>query len=96
MIIKTVQRPSQDDNTIPLEREYENETWCVKTHMYRDKKGGMKCWFDYLKQLENKGCNFVYLYDIKAMRQKIANGESGGKIKWKYETLYYVRADYKK
>ena len=90
MEIKKVKRVLQDENTKPEDIEYQGESWCVKTHMYREGDGGMNCWFEYLKELEDRGCNLVYLYSIKAVNGKIVSGDDTIN-----DILYTVRADYK-
>jgi hypothetical protein len=94
LIIKPVNRPLQDKNTPLDEIQYPDETWCVQTHMYAEVDGGMKLWFEHLKSMEAKGCETVYLYDIKAQNEKIVNGTN--KKDWIETILYFVRADYKK
>jgi len=85
MIIKTVNRPLQDEDTKPEDIQYPNESWCVKTYTYAEFDGGMKQWFKHLNDIEAKGCEIVYLYDIKAE-------SSYGGFK---SVVYIVRADYK-
>lgn len=93
MEIKTVKRPLQDKYTKPEDIEYQEESWCVQTSMYREGDGGMKCWFEHLNELEKKGCNLVYLYSIIASNQKICNGpDEKDEIE---DIIYTVRADYK-
>lgn len=93
MEIKIVKRPLQDQYTKPEEIQYPNEHWCVETQMFREGDGGIKCWFDYLKKMEEKGCTVVYLYDIKATKEKIVNGSNEND--WFEDIFYFVRADYK-
>ena len=103
MEIKIVKRPLQDGNTKLEDLEYvefitENNqlkkivpSWCVKIFMYREGDGGMNLWF---KELERVKPDVVYLYEIKAWKDKIVNGHN--EEDWFEDILYSVRADFKK
>ena len=91
MELKIVNRPLQDSNTKPKNIQYPNENWCVKTYIYREGDGGMGLWY---KELERINPSIVYLYEIKAWKDKIVNGIN---LKdWFDDILYQVRFDYKK
>ena len=103
MEIKIVKRPLQDSNTKLEDLEYvefitENNqlikivpSWCVRNFMYREGDGGMNLWF---KELERVKPDVIYLYEIKAWKDKIVNGSN--KEDWFEDILYSVRADFKK
>lgn len=93
MIIKPVNRPLQDENTKPEDVQYPNEKWCVDTHMFAEIDGGMKLWFKHLEMMEAKGAKVTYLYEIKAVQERIVNGPN--EDDWFETIIYFVRADYK-
>jgi|ERR1035437_1600693 hypothetical protein len=95
MDIKIVEKPVCQD----VESNFKNDSsrsdiWIVNTTKYREKNGGIKRWFSYLKEMEGKGYDTVYLYDITALSQKIVNGLD--ESNWELDIVYYVRADFKK
>jgi len=88
MELKIVKRPHQDDNTMPKDIQYIGEKWCVKTHFYREKIGGLNKWYEWL---EKHNPDIVYLYEIKLEEQEILNKD----FVPEKEKVYVVRADYK-
>lgn len=93
MIIKPVNRPVQDEFTKSEDVQYPNERWCVNTHMFAEIDGGMELWFKHLETMEAKGANVTYLYEIKAVNERIVNGEN--EDDWFETIIYFIRADYK-
>jgi len=91
MELKIVKRPLQDFNTKPENIQYPDESWCVKTSMYREGDGGMNLWF---KEIERVNPDIVYLYEIKSWVDKIVNGTN--QEDWIEDTLYSVRYEFKK
>ena len=67
--IKTVKLPLQDENTKPEDIQYSNETWCVRTEIYREGDGGIKLWFDEIKRIKP---DIIYFYKIESWKDKIA------------------------
>lgn len=91
MKIKIVNHPLQDENTKPENIQYPNEKWCVKTYIYREGDGGMNLWFQELNRIKP---DIIYLYEIKAFKEKIVNGYN--EDNWIEDTIYSIRADLKK
>ena len=94
MELKLVKRPMQGSTTRPEDIQYPGETWCVDTYMFAEIDGGMELWFKHLEMMEAKGANVTYLYEIKAVNERIVNGEN--EDDWFETIIYYVRADFKK
>jgi len=90
MEIKIVNKPMQDEHTKPEDVQYPNEKWCVRDFIYREGDGGMNLWF---KQLERVNPDIVYLYEIKAWKDRIVNGLNEND--WFEDIIYQVRADFK-
>ena len=88
MKIQIVETPASYGMLDISDRKYNKDIWSVEESMYAERDGGIKRWFEYLKTLEAKGFDTVYLYDIRALNQQIVNGGEP-------EIIYYVRADYK-
>jgi len=105
MEIKIVKKPLQDEYTKPEELEHveiDSEQkqiipkWCVKTYRYSEKFGGLNKWFEEIEQMEKKGANVMYLYNIESMIQGIVMGvDVEGKPMVEDAICYYIRADYK-
>lgn len=93
MELKIVNRPLQGENTKPEDIQYPNESWCVKTLIYRDGDGGMNLWFKELERIKPH-VDIIYLYEIKSWKDKIVNGLN--EDDWFYDTLYSIRYDYRK
>ena len=91
MELKIVKRPLQNEYTKPEDVQYPDESWCVKTSMYRESDGGMSLWF---KQIERVNPDVVYLYEIKSWVDKIVNGTN--EANWIEDTIYSVRYEFKK
>jgi len=94
MELKIVKKPAQTKNTDFSDNkylQYPNETWWVKTSIYRESKGGMQTWF---KEIERVNPDIIYLYTIKSWKDKIVNGLN--EEDWIEDTFYEVRYDFKK
>jgi hypothetical protein len=64
MEIKIVKKPMQDENTLPEDIQYPNESWCVKTSFYMEGDGGMNLWFEEIDRvkLEKNKKRRLFLY----------------------------------
>lgn len=67
--------------------------WVCKTNMYAESIGGVRKW---LKDVEETGCDLIYLYDIKALSQKCIPSSNSivDDIDWdkvEPEIIYYIR-----
>jgi hypothetical protein len=103
MEIKIVKKPLQNSNTKLEDLEHiefimENNqlkeitpNWCVRNFMYREGDGGMKLWF---KELKRVNPDIIYLYEIKAWKDKVVNGHN--KENWIEDIIYSIRTDFKK
>jgi hypothetical protein len=89
MELKIVKYPLQDENTSPEKVQYPNEKWCVDTYMYRELDGGMNKWFELIERVKP---DIVYLYGIKAVKEKISNGNNREFVE---DIIYFVRAKLK-
>lgn len=90
MELKIVKFVLQNENTKPENRQYGDETWCVDNYMYREGDGGMSCWY---KELDKRNPSIVYLYDIRAVQDKIGAGvDENGNMIWIDDIIYHIRA----
>lgn len=64
--------------------------WCVKNFLCRESNGGMNLWF---KELERVKPKIVYLYEIRAWKDKVYDHENPEGVD---DIIYCVRADFKK
>ena len=94
MEIIKIDKPLQDKNTRPEDIQFIDGDrfipWCVKTEMVREKEGGWVKWVNDKENFcnENKNLiNGIFLYDIKALNQKIIGEEEEEDI------VYYIRYD---